>query len=113
MKRIAFLVSILMVLILLYSCKDEEYTTKSSIYGIIIEASDNTPIEGAVVTNQTNGKNCITPKDGSYEFQNLNFGETYKIYVEKDGYIPATTSITPSDIRDRIELNIKISKRPK
>ena len=94
------------------SCKEEEYTTKSTVYGVILDASTNEPINGAYVTNQTTGNNCITKEDGYYEFTNLIFGDTYKIYVEKDGYIPAPQSITPSEVRDRIELNIRMTKRP-
>lgn len=94
------------------SCKEENYTTKSTIYGTIIEATDNTPIEGALVTNETTGKNFITGADGYYEFQNLQFGKTYKIRAEKEGYIPSPQSITPTEVRDKIELNIKLSKRP-
>lgn len=94
------------------SCEEEEYTTKSTVYGVILESVDNTPVEGALVTNMTTGKNLITGSDGYYEFSNLQFNKTYKIYVEKDGYIPSTQSITPSELRDRIELNIRMTKRP-
>lgn len=94
------------------ACKKDEYTTKSTIYGVVIEATDNTPIEGVMVTNETTGKNCITGADGYYEFQNLQFGKTYKIRAEKDGYIPSPQSITPTELRDKIELNIKLSRRP-
>lgn len=94
------------------ACEEEVYTTKSSVYGIIVESTNNTPIEGVIVTNQTTGKNCITKANGLYEFQNLEFGKTYKIYAEKDGYIPSSQSITPSELRDKIELNIRLEKRP-
>lgn len=94
------------------SCKEDEYTTKSSICGTVIDAQNSTPIKDAIVTNLTTGKNCITLDDGCYEFTNLEYRKTYKIYVEKDGYIPSTQSITPSEVRDRIELNIRLSKRP-
>ena len=97
-------------LLLIAAC-DEEYTTKSSIYGTVIEATDNSPIEGVIVTNQTTGKNCITKADGHYEFQNLEFGKTYTIYAEKEGYTPSAQSITPSEVRDNIELNIRLDKR--
>lgn len=97
---------------LLVSCEDEDYTTKSSLYGIVVDAADNTPIEGVVVTNQTTGKNCITKVDGRYEFNNLEFGKTYKIYAEKDGYKPTSQNITPSEVRDNIELNIRLERRP-
>lgn len=106
-KRLLFCASLL----LLAAC-DEEYTTKSSIYGTVIEASDNTPIEGVLVTNETTGKNCITKADGYYEFQELQFGKTYKIRAEKEGYISSPQSITPTEVRDKIELNIKMTKRP-
>lgn len=112
MKYIIKTLLLLFVAVLFATCKEEEYTTKSTIYGTIIEATDNTPIEGAVVTNQTTGKNCITAKDGKYEFQNLNFGEEYDIYVEKEGYIPSHKKVTPSEVRDKIEMNIKLEKRP-
>jgi len=98
--------------ILISSCKEDTYTTKSTVYGTIIEASDKTPIEGALVTNETTGKNCITKADGYYEFQDLQFGKTYKIRAEKEGYISSPKSITPTEVRDRIELNIEMSRRP-
>jgi hypothetical protein len=101
-----------MLLSVLTSCEEEDYSTKSSLYGMVIEATDTTPIEGVIVTNQTTGKNCITKADGRYEFQNLEFGKTYKIYAEKDGYIPSSQSITPSEVRDNIELNIRLERRP-
>lgn len=112
MKLLLKYLSIVMVLSILTACEEDDYTTKSSIYGTVIEATDNTPIEGVVVTNQTTGKNCITKADGRYEFQNLEFGKTYKIYAEKDGYIPSSQSITPSEVRDIIELNIRLERRP-
>ena len=101
----------IVTLIPLCSC-DEEYTTRSTVCGVILESVDNLPITGAVVTNMTTGKNSITGADGYYEFQNLEFGKTYKIYVEKTGYIPSTQTITPSELRDKIELNIKLTKLP-
>ena len=107
MKTLLKYLSIVMVLSILTACGDDDYTTKSSIYGTVIEATDNTPIKGVIVTNQTTGKNCITKVDGRYEFQNLEFGKTYKIYAEKDGYIPSSQSIIPSEVRDNIELNIR------
>lgn len=108
--RVAF---VLYVVFSLASCDDnKEYTTKSTICGIVMEATDNTPIEGVIVTNETTGKNCITKDDGYYEFQDLQFGKTYKIRAEKDGYIPSPQTITPTEVRDKIELNIKLTKRP-
>lgn len=98
--------------IIVSSCKEDTYTTKSTIYGTVVEATDNTPIEGVLVTNETNGKNCITKADGYYEFQELQFGKTYKIRAEKEGYISSPQSITPNEVRDKIELNIKMTKRP-
>ena len=71
-----------MVLSLFVGCEEDNYTTKSSIYGTVIESTDNTPIEGVIVTNQSTGKNCITKADGRYEFPNLEFGKTYKIHIE-------------------------------
>lgn len=112
MKLLLKYMSIVMLLSVLTSCEEEDYSTKSSLYGMVIEATDNTPIEGVLVTNQTTGKNCITKADGRYEFQNLEFGKTYKIYAEKYGYIPTSQSITPSEVRDNIELNIRLERRP-
>ena len=112
MRHIAIIVFIILTFVLLSSCKEEEYTTKSTIYGTVVEASDNTPIEGVIVTNETTGKNFITKDDGYYEFQDLQFGKTYKIRAEKDGYIPSPQTITPTEVRDKIELNIKLTKRP-
>lgn len=112
MKLILKVLPLLFVAVLFTSCKEEEYTTKSTIYGTVVEATDNTPIEGVIVTNETTGKNCITKDDGYYEFQDLQFGKTYKIRAEKDGYIPSPQTITPSEVRDKIELNIKLTKRP-
>ncbi|MBQ8608407.1 MAG: carboxypeptidase regulatory-like domain-containing protein [Bacteroidaceae bacterium] len=112
MKTVFKYLPVVVALFLLISCEEDNYTTSSAIYGTVIESTDNTPIEGVVVTNQTTGKNCITKEDGRYEFQNLEFGKTYKIYAEKDGYIPSSQSITSSEVRDKIELNIKLKKRP-
>lgn len=112
MKSVIRFVFVMMLGLSVSSCKEEEYTTKSIVYGTVIDSTDNTPIEGVLVTNETTGKNCITKADGYYEFQNLQFGQTYKIRAEKDGYIPSPQSITPSSVRDRIELIIKMSKRP-
>lgn len=112
MKPVFKYLTLLLALPFFCACGNEEYTTKSTIYGVVIEATDNTPIEGVMVTNETTGKNCITAADGYYEFQNLQFGKTYKIRAEKDGYIPSPQSITPTELRDKIELNIKMSRRP-
>lgn len=111
MKSIIKCFAIFSVMFFITAC-EEEYTTKSSIYGTVVEATDNTPIEGVLVTNETTGKNCITKSDGYYEFQNLQFGTTYKIRAEKDGYIPSPQTITPTEVRDKIEWNIKMSRRP-
>ena len=111
MKRV-LLLALVASLTLLSSCGGKEYTIKSTIYGTVMEATDNSPIAGVMVTNETTGKNCITGADGYYEFQNLQFGTTYKIRAEKDGYIPSPQTITPTEVRDKIELNIKLAKRP-
>lgn len=112
MKALFKYIFIVIVSSFFVGCEEDNYTTKSSISGTVIEVTDNRPIEGVVVTNQTTGKNCITQADGRYEFQNLEFGKTYKIYAEKDGYIPSSQSITPSEVRDNIELNIRLERRP-
>lgn len=108
------IIGIALLLLVASSCNEETYTTKSTVYGIVIDVTDNTniPIEGALVTNEATGKNCITKADGYYEFQNLQFGKTYKIRAEKNGYISSPKSITPSEIRDRIEVNIEMTRRP-
>lgn len=111
MKRV-LLFALVASLALFSSCGGKEYTIKSTIYGVVMESTDYSPIEGVMVTNETTGKNCITGADGYYEFQNLQFGTTYKIRAEKDGYIPSPQTITPTEIRDKIELNIKLAKRP-
>ena len=112
-SKILALFSLIAAISLVSSCNDDkEYTTKSMLFGTVIEASDNTPIEGVLVTNETTGKNCITKADGYYEFQDLQFGKTYKIRAEKEGYISSPQSITPTEVRDKIELNIKMTKRP-
>lgn len=112
MKRLFSVFTLVFSIVLFSACGEETYTTKSLIYGVVIEATDNTPIEGVLVTNETTGKNCITKADGYYEFQDLQFNKTYKIRAEKEGYIPSPQSITPSELRDKIELNIKLSRRP-
>ena len=112
MKTLIEKLLLVIFIILFSSCGEENYSIKSSISGIIIEATDNTPIEGAIVTNMSTGKNLITGTDGYYEFSDLSFGKTYKIYVEKEGYIPSTHTITPTEVRDNIELNIRLSKKP-
>ncbi len=111
MKTIFKVILFFSILLLLSAC-DDSYTIKSSIHGIIMDSTNNYPIEGALVTNQTTGKNCVTSTNGIYEFNNLEFGKTYKIYVEKDGYIPSSQSITPYEVRDKIELNIRLERRP-
>lgn len=112
MKRLLYCLTIVSSLLIISSCGEEEYITTSTVYGTVIEASDNTPIEGVMITNETTGKNCITKADGYYEFQGLQFNKTYKLRAEKDGYISSPQSITMTEVRDRIELNIKMTRRP-
>ena len=113
MKNIIYAILISLVFICgNTSCEEIDYTTKSSVCGTVIEATDNTPIEGVIVTNLSTGENCITKVDGRYEFHNLYFGKTYKIYAEKDGYVPSSQSIAPSRVPGNIELNIRLEKRP-
>lgn len=112
MKRLFTYLCIAIVAFFAVACEDDNYTTSSSIRGVVIDEIDNTPIAGVLVTNQNTGRNCKTPADGRYEFNNLEFGKTYKIRAEKTGYIPSTQNIMPSEVRDNIEVYIKMERRP-
>lgn len=60
-------------------------TSSLSIYGTVIDADTQDPIQGAVLTLQPGGKSFYTGQDGSFEFKELE-ALMYTIMAQKDGY---------------------------
>lgn len=111
MKALFHSICLLSLLLFAMACDDGNYTN-SSVHGIVIDATDNSLLEGVLVTNETTGQNCITKADGKYEFNDLLCNKLYTIRAQKDGYISSPYSILPSEVGDVLELNIKLTRRP-
>ena len=84
MKKILFIMALCLPF-LLSSCAKKVVDTSVSIYGTVVDATNNSPIQGALLTLMPSAKNCYTGSDGSYQFNDLNV-QQYTITVQMGGY---------------------------
>lgn len=78
---------------LFQSCTKDEVETTGTIYGIVNDADNDEPLQGAAVSLKPTGKTTNTGSDGSYEFQDMEPGQ-YTIQIKKTGYKTNTKQIT-------------------
>lgn len=82
-----------LALTLFVACTEEPVETTGSIYGIVNDATNGTPVSMAHVLLNPGGKATNTGGDGRYEFLNMEAGQ-YTIQISKAGYITNTKQIT-------------------
>lgn len=70
---------------LLSSCAKKVVETSISIYGTVVDADNNSPVQGALLTLWPSSRECYTGSDGSYQFNDLN-AQQYTITVQMGGY---------------------------
>lgn len=84
MKKIVLLAAICLPM-LFSSCAKKVVNTSISIYGTVVDADTNAPIQGVLLTLMPSSKNRYTGSDGSYEFDDLN-AQQYTITAQMGGY---------------------------
>lgn len=83
MKKILLM---LMCMITMVACSNEEIVTNGDIYGIVTDASNGEPIRNATVTLSPGNLTTITGNDGHYEFIDIEPGQ-YKVMASSTGYV--------------------------
>lgn len=82
-SKISLFLSI--VAFVLMGCKPDPVDTTGSLSGIIRDAIDNTPLQGASVTLSPSGRTTVTGNDGNYQFADVEMGD-YTISISKADY---------------------------
>lgn len=111
MRKFLFLALLACITGLVFSsCNDEEYSTKSTLQGIVVEKDTSVPLADVIVTLGDN--DCFTGEDGSFEFHNLVFNKAVVLHAEKTGYKAYDREIKPEEIRTTDNITIRLEKRP-
>lgn len=93
------------------SCSSDEIgmeTGQGRIYGYVIDASTNEPVQGAAITLYPGGETVISGQDGIYEFTKLQEGG-YILQVSRDEYYSNVSSITIAQ-SENVNLDMHIKK---
>lgn len=83
----------LMCMITMVACSDEEIVINGDVYGIVTDASNGEPIRNATVTLSPGNLATITGNDGHYEFTDIEPGQ-YKVMASSTGYVTDTHQIS-------------------
>ncbi len=84
MKKI-LLITTICLSFLLSGCAKKVVDTSISIYGTVVDAETNAPIQGVLLTLMPSSKNCYTGSDGTYQFEDL-YAQQYTITAQMIGY---------------------------
>ena len=88
MKKLIILAALCLPIIF-GGCAKEVVDTSISIYGTVVDAQTNTPLQGVMLTLMPSAKNRYTGSDGTYQFDELELiSEPYTITVTMGGYKP-------------------------
>lgn len=68
------------------ACTPVEYDTFATITGTVVNADDQSPIDGATVSLSPSGKSAYTDDNGYFQFVDLDAPQQYTIQVQKSGY---------------------------
>ncbi len=84
MKKVLLLTTLCLPL-LFGGCAKRIVDMTVTIYGIVVDAETDTPIEGVLVTLSPGVKNKYTENDGYFEFSDM-IQQQYTLNAMKDGY---------------------------
>lgn len=84
MKKI-FIIAVICLPFFLGGCAKKVVDTNISIFGTVVDAADNAPIQGVLLTLMPSSKNRYTGSDGTYEFEDLD-AQQYTITAQMGGY---------------------------
>ncbi|MBQ9439923.1 MAG: carboxypeptidase regulatory-like domain-containing protein [Paludibacteraceae bacterium] len=93
MKKFFYLAVLVCLPIFFTGCEKRVVDTSISIYGTVVDAETNSPIQGVMLTLMPSAKNRYTGSDGTYQFDDLE-ARQYKITATKDGYAPDSKEVT-------------------
>ena len=87
MKHKFVLLMLPLLAVLFTACPSDPVDTTGSISGIIRDALNSNPLQGAIVTLSPSGQNTTTGSDGRYQFSNVERGD-YEVNVARADYRP-------------------------
>jgi len=94
--KIGEVVGVLLVLtsMVLVSCSDEPISPKKygTISGRVLDASDDSPVEGVSITTTPSTVSATTDKTGAYTIDQVESG-SYTVRASRQGYKNAFTSV--------------------
>lgn len=111
MNRLKYFFALVFLCIVWVSCSSEEVeevVAQGCIYGSVVDASTNEPVQGVSVTLYPGGETFISGADGSYEFDNVASGG-YILQVSKDDYYSNVSSVTVNE-SGNVNLDVPIHK---
>ena len=89
-------------------CSKTDLNVYATLYGMVTDAADASPIAGASVVLSPGGKTQTTGSDGRYEFPNLDPAQ-YTVTVQKPGYQTNRKTVT-AVAGEKAEANIPLTK---
>ena len=93
MKHKLFLLMLPLLAVLFTACPSDPVDTTGSISGIIRDALNSNPLQGAIVTLSPSGQSTTTGTDGRYQFSNVEMGD-YEVNVARTDYKPDSKRTT-------------------
>lgn len=107
MKKVLLLAAICLPM-LFSSCAKKVVNTSISIYGTVVDAENNSPIQGVLLTLMPSSRNRYTGSDGSYQFEDLD-AQQYTITAQMGGYKTDRKTVNLSS-GDREEVTFALRK---
>lgn len=108
MKKFVSLSILTAFLFLLSACSNTEFDIFANIHGLVVDASDGTPVSGATVVLSPGGNTHYSESDGSFAFEELD-PHQYTITVQKDGYSTNRISVT-TGAGENVQITIPLNK---
>ena len=108
MKKLTILSTILLLVVICYSCSKTEHDLFSTLYGVVTDHETGEPIVNASVVLSPGGKTKTTGTDGTFEFSDLD-SQQYTITVQKTGYSTNRKTVM-AVIGEKTEANIPLTK---
>lgn len=105
MKKIIFFCWIIIGL-LFVSCSKKEYESFGTLYGVVLDNSNDKPLANATVVLNPGGETQITDGNGHFEFPELT-PQQYTITVQKAGYKTNRKNVSVV-VDERIEVNVSL-----
>lgn len=107
MRKVLFLFTLCLSL-LFGGCAKRIIDTTITIYGTVIDADSQYPLDGVLITLSPGAKNKYTGNDGYFEFANMD-QQQYTLSAQKEGYHTDRKSVNANS-GEKIEITFSLHR---